>query len=493
MSSQEMDYKRYLDLLLRFKRLFIVSALFIMTAAIVISYVLPKKFEAKSTVFIEKNVISELVKGIAVTPSMDQTIKVLTYAITSRPLLVKVINELDLLTKKNSDAELEELLKEIQKNVTVKVKDNNLFIISYVDHNPRVARDFVNTLVRVYVEENVSSKREESYGATKFLSDQIGDFKNNLEKADAELARFKAAKGGIISIDEGKLFEEINASQQKLYDIQLRRKHLEGLKPVARKTSDPMQANLLALQKRLEEFRTQFTDSYPEIVRIKGEIETLREQLRTRKDDGATISDPQELGKIEAELAALRTSEESLKRYIATNQAMLKNIPTAKADLEQLETEKKKQKELYDQLMTRYGQSEMSKQMEVQDKSTTFRIVDPAVMPIKPVSPNRLKIMLLGLVGGIAGGVGLVLLRDFLSNTVKSVDSVKSLGYPLLAVIPRIEDRAVLEKLRRQDLRIYIAAASYFCLLLVFVAVEALDLGYVDKVLERTGIVERLR
>lgn len=493
MSSQEFDYKRYLELLLRYKRLFLVTALMILTGAVVLSYMLPKRFEAKSTVFIEKNVINELVKGIAVTPSMDQTIKVLTYAITSRPIMVKVINELDLLTKKNSDAELEELLKDIQKNVTVKVKDNNLFIISYVDRNPRVARDFINTLVRIYIEENVSSKREESYGATKFLSEQIGDFKEKMEKADAELSRYKASKGGIIAIDEAKLFEEINASQQKLYDIQLRRKHLEGLKPVARRTSDPMLGNLLILQKRLEELRSQFTDSYPEIVRVKGEIEAIKEQVRTRKDEGRTVIDPQEIGKIEAELAALRSSEESLKRYISTNQALLKSIPTAKASLDQLETEKKKQKELYDQLMTRHGQSEMSKQMEVQDKTTTFRIVDPAVMPIKPASPNRLKIMLLGLVGGIAGGMGLLVLLDLMSNTVKSVETVKLFGYPVLAVIPRMQDMAVAERVRRQDLRLYIAAASYFCLLLVFVAIEAMDLGYVDKVLERVGVVERLR
>lgn len=493
MNTSEVDYKRYINLFFRFKRLFFITALLIMTGAVVVSYFWPKKFEAKSTVFIEKNVISELVKGIAVTPSMDQTIKVLTYAITSRPLLVKVINELDLLTKKNNDAELENLLKKIQENILVKVKDNNLFIISFNDKNPRIARDFVNTLVRLYIEENISSKREESYGATKFLSEQIDDFKGRLEKADSELSKYKVEKGGVIAIDEAKLFQEINVAQQKLYDIQLRRKHLEGLKPVTQRTSDPLQGNLISLQKRLEELRTQFTDSYPEILKVKGEIEILKEQLKSRKDNGAAVSDPQELGKIEAELAALRSSEESLRRYVATNQSLLKNIPSAKANLEKLETEKRKQKELYDQLMTRHGQSEMSKQMEVQDKSTTFRIVDPAVMPIKPASPNRVKIMFLGIIAGIAGGLGVLLLRDVVSNTVKSVDAIKSFGIQVLAVIPRMEDPVVIQLQRRKDLRFYVVVAGYFSFLLCFLAIEALELGYVDKVLEKAGIVERVR
>ena len=148
MQSSEVDFKKYLQLLIRRKKLFVVVALLIMTAAIVVSFVLPRKYEAKSTVFIEKNVISELVKGITVSPSMEDTIKVLTYAITSRTLLTKIADSLDmnLTAKKNIDNE--DLVKKLhQTNIDVKVKDKNLFLISFTDSNPKIARDFVNTLV----------------------------------------------------------------------------------------------------------------------------------------------------------------------------------------------------------------------------------------------------------------------------------------------------------------------------------------------------------
>jgi polysaccharide chain length determinant protein (PEP-CTERM system associated) len=485
MQQSEFDYRHYLALIIARKRLFVVVALAVMAAAVVYSYVLPKKYEARSTVFIEKNVISELVKGIAVTPSMEQAIKGLSEAITSRTIITKVLNDLDLDVTARSDAEIEARVRAIQQNIVIKLKGDNIFTISYVDKDPRVARDFVNTLVRRYVEENISSKREESYGAIKFLSEQIDTFRGKLDEAEGELNRYKTEKGGVIAIDEAKLFEEINVAQQKLYDIQLRRRHLEGLRPVTRKAGDPLQVKLVALQKQLEELRVSYTDSYPEVLRVKGEIETLKEQMKNRSPQQETVIDPQEFEKAEAELQALKVSEDGLKRYIATNQALLRNIPSAKAGLEKLELEKKNRKDLYDQLMARHGQSEVSKQMEVQDKTTTFRIVDPAVMPSSPISPNRVKIMLMGIVAGLGSGLGLIVLLDRLNNAVHSVDVLKGMGIPVLAVIPKIRTDEAISRERSENIRVFTAAGAFFMVILAFLVMELLNISPVDRIISR--------
>jgi polysaccharide biosynthesis transport protein len=481
----ETDYKKYLQLVVRHKERFVIAALLIMTLVFITSFLLPRKYESSSTVFIEKNVISELVKGITVTPSMEDTINVLTYAITSRTLLTKVVDNLDMNMSKN-EAASEELIKRLQRDITVKVKEkNNFFTISFVDKNPRIARDFVNTLVRTYIEENVSSKRGESYDATKFLSEQITNFNTKLEKAENQVNDYKRDKGGIISIDEGKLFEEINVAQQKLYDLQLRRKQLEGMRQVTRKANDPLQAKLVSLQKRLDDLKVQYTDSYPDVVTVKGDIETVKEQIRARKGAESPPLDPQELAKIDAEIGAIKGTEDGLRRYVATNRQMLHNIPQAKAGLEKLEVEKKNQKTIYDQLVSRHGQSEVSKQMEVQDKATTFRIVDPAILPVKPASPNRLVIMLLGIVGGLGGSFALLLLTDQMDGSVKNVDFIRHLGVPVLAVVPKMKDPVQVASQHKKSVRIFLAAAVYFLVLLCFPVMELLGLPYMDKVLDR--------
>lgn len=495
MSQQntEFDYKRYLQLLAKRQRLFIVCSLLIMTVGICIVYLMPRKYESTSTVFIEKNIINELVKGIAVSPSMDETIKVLTYAITSRTLLMRVVDNLDMNLKKRSEAEMEIFIKELQKNTVVKVKDKNLFIISYKDHNPRLARDYINTLVRLYIEENTSSKRGESYDATKFLSEQIDTFRKKMEEAESTVNRYKMDRGGVISIDEGKLFQEINTAQQKVYDLELRRRQLEGMRQSTRKAGDPLQIRLLGMQKRLEELRTQYTDNYPEIVRLKGEIDEVQGQMRQKKGDDFSPLDPQELSKIESEIAAIKISEDGLKRYIATNKNLLQSIPSAKAGLEKLELEQKNQKNIYDQLFSRHSQSEVSKQMEVQDKTTTFRIVDPAIMPIKPSSPNRQKLLPMMMLVGIGCGFGIIVLMDLFNKTLKSVDELKTLKVPILVIIPKIQDPLALQKEAKLNRRYYLLGGVYLMVVLSLVGAEVAGLSPVDRMFDPASLVESIK
>lgn len=483
MQQSEFDYRKYLGLIRKHKRLFAVVALVVMAGAVVLSYVLPKKYQAKSTVFIEKSVIADLVKGIAITPSIEDKIKVLTYALSSRTLLTKVIDELDLNAVKSSEADLETMVKEFQSRMEIKVKDKeSLFTISFTHEDPRIARDFVNTLVRRYIEENVSSKREESYGATQFLSDQIGTFKEKLSKAEDEVEAFKRNQGMLLASSEGSLQQEIANAQQRLDDMRARRTQLESMRNILKK-SDPLQTHVTALQKRLEELRTQYTDSYPEVIRVQTELETAREQMKKRGATGAPLSvDPQELEKIEVELRSIRAIEDAQTRIIARNQGMLRSIPVAKTNLEQLEQEKNNQKALYETLVARHGQSEVSKQMEVQDKSTTFRIVDPAIMPIKPVSPDRVKLMLIGIAAGLAAGMGVLVLIDMFDRSVKNADALKVLGVQVLAVIPRITDPAETARARRSDLRLYLLVGTCFLVILSFLITEAVGFSVVDKV-----------
>ena len=105
--ENEFDYKKYLVLINKHKHIFTITALVIMTGAVIISYLLPKKYEARSTLFVSRNVLNDLVRGIAVTPSVEDTLKGLSSTIKSQKLIAKVVDELDLNLKKQNDAALE--------------------------------------------------------------------------------------------------------------------------------------------------------------------------------------------------------------------------------------------------------------------------------------------------------------------------------------------------------------------------------------------------
>jgi polysaccharide biosynthesis transport protein len=472
MASSEFDYKKYLTLLNKNKLLFAVTSLAVMTLITIASYLLPKKYEAKSTVFIEKSVIGELVKGLAITPSVEEKIKVLTYAINSRTLILKVIDELDLNTKKSGDAYVEGLVASLQKNTVVKIKDKEgLFIISFQDSNPKLARDYVNTLVRKYIEENMSSKREDSYGATKFISEQLGTFKDKLTKAEEAVRDFKQREGSVAAMDTTALLKEMNDAQQRLDDNKIKQSQLEAvLSTMSRAGSE--NSKLTALQNRLEELQRQYTDSYPEIIKTKDEIAALEGQAK--KGRKITANESPEYMRTSSELKALRQSEANLRGVVARNRELLHSVPAAKSRLESLEREMHTQKTLYDQFVARQGQSEVSKQMEVQDKSTNFRIVDQAVMPVRPISPDKVKLIMMGIIAGLGAGFGLVFLKDQMNHSIKSADTLKAMGLNVLAIIPSIEDPQQVAAQAKKDRILYACSGVYFCLIVGVLAFEVL-------------------
>lgn len=488
MAKNEFDYKQYLLLAKRNKRLLVIAALAIMTIVTVVSYFLPNKYEARSIVFIEKSVIADLVKGLAVTPSIEEKVKALTYAMSSRTLILKVLDELDLNLKKTGGAELEELVKDMQNRTKINVRDKEgLFIISFQDSNPKMARDYVNTLVRRYIEESTSSKREDSYGAAQFITEQAATFKEKLQKSEEAVSMFKQGEGSVATMEAPILLKDINDSQQRVDDLKIKEAQLETvLSGMSR--GETVHSNLPALRKRLQELQLQYTDSYPEIIRVKDEIRALEARTTSEQGKGANQERSPEYLQIASQLRAIRQAIVNLNGNIARNRGLLQRIPAARSKLEDMEREKFSQKALYEQMMARQGQSEVAKQMEVQDKSTVFRIVDAAVLPIKPISPDRKKLILLGILGGIGGAFGLVFLKDQLNDSIKSLDMAREFGVPVLAAIPRIEDPEQVAVQRRQDRRLYIAAGVYFSGILAILLLEVLEINLITKLIDKISV-----
>ena len=472
-NTENYDYKKYLQLIIKKKYLFVILALVIMTGVVITSYLLPERYEAKSTIFIEKSAISELVKGIAITPSFDDELKVLAYTLKSRPLILKVLNDLDSSANKQIDRPLENTVWEFQKNTDIKMKDNEgMFTITFNNESPRLAKDYVNALASRYIEENIATKRKESSGATTLLAEQIAATKGKLDEAEARANSYKRDKGSMLVQNESLVLAEIGQAQQKIEEVAIRRRQLENMRSLAKK-NDPMKTKLAILQKKHQELGLVYTDNHPEVIETKNEIASVKQQIQSGYGKDELLDAPSlEVEKIAMELNTLRDTESNLHRFIASKQSLLRSIPAAMTGLEELEREKNSQKSLYEQLVTRYGQSEVSKQMDLQDKATTFRIVEAAMLPTQPYSPQRVKIILLGIVGGIAASFGILVLLDHLDSSVRNIDSLKSLGIPILAVVPTIDIPAELEALRKRDYWFYCIAGTCFVLILATIPLE---------------------
>jgi uncharacterized protein involved in exopolysaccharide biosynthesis len=415
-ASSDMNLKRILRLVYRKKGLFVLISAVVTSLIVIGGYLLPKTYEAKSVIFIERNVLNELIKNVTVTSSFEEKIKALSVVIKSRSLILKAMSDLDLEVGRSAD-QIEAAIRRFQEQVQIEIEVNkatrretDLFIVSYTDSNPRLASDFVNTLVRRYIEENLSIKREQAYGASQFLLDQIATFKIKLDKLEMSIARQRkdtTAAGKPVS----------------LYD---------RLEPLIRKR---------------EELLLQYTESHPEVLKIQAEIELVKQQMGS----GAAAPGP--------------------------NMALM-----------DLERERDTTKKIYEDLLATLGKSEVSAQIEVQDKAGAFRILDPAIEPTRPISPNMIQIILLALLGGLATGAGILLLIDMSDSSVKSVETIKRIGLPILAIISTMQTDREAAAARRRDRRLYVAAGLYFAALLTIAGMELMGITAVDKFVQGTRV-----
>lgn len=510
----EMDLKKYWRLIVKGRYLCIAVSLAVTSIVVWGSYTMPKIYEANSTVLIERNVINTLIKDIAISPSLEERIRVLSYTMTSRNLILKVINELDINVDKENPGDLERLVKKFQDKTVVTMvskksgKETDWFSVTYRNKDPKLARDYVNTLVRRYIEDNVSAKRDESYEANRFLGDQRKFFKEKLDKIEEDVMNFRRDKGIFIAIDEKTVVSEIKTAQENIEAIKLQKMELDAKRNLTEKQlkeerpytvamlgkkEGSLNDKLILLQNKLNDLMTKFTEKYPDVIRTKAEIEMLKKQLQdssqdAKKQEGVTTEElstlnplhqklKEDLSKIDVELAALSAKERHLAVLVESKKEYLRNIPVEKKNLTDLERERDTYKKIDEELVMKLGQSEVSKQMEIQDKSETFRIVDSAILPTKPVSPNRMLLILAGIAAGVGAGVGAVLLRDNLDHSIRAVEDIKkAFNAPVLAVIPRIITEEELNREKKVDKTVYAVSIAYLLAIGVLFVKEAIGL-----------------
>ncbi len=484
------------QILYKRKYLFVVLFIILTTTVIVWSHFLPKKYEANSTVFIEENVIKNLVKGIAVTPEMDDKIRVLQYALLSRELIAKVLNEMDINDKTRSPEKLQDLVSSIRKRTKIYVKGKDLFTVSFVDQDPEFAQQFTNRLIQRYLEDNISSKRKETYGANRFLDEQITLFKGKLDKAEDALIKFRKKHNIYVTDDEKTILEEIKKYSSDIDNIELNldtlhakknqfKKQLMAIHPTVDIFSQQQKNDrILTMENKIKQLLVTYTGKYPEVVKLRAQVQALKSQQATGDNSEVTqtkmtsvnpvFQDVQQKAfELDSDISAQRAKLQRLKQLLAQRKMEIRTVPENRKKIAMLVQERDSLKRIYDQLLMRMGQSEVSKQMEIGDKTTNFRVVDPALYPTEPISPDMVKMILLALLVGIGGGIGGVLLADNLDGTVRGVEDIQDLGVDVLAVIPKIRDHAAELNRRRKDLLVYGLTAVYFSGVVCLLAYEA--------------------
>jgi tyrosine-protein kinase Etk/Wzc len=317
-------------------------------------------------------------------------------------------------------------------------RQTGIIRVSYTSTDPVLARDVVNSLVQAYLEQAVSFKSEEASRTVSFIDEQIQGIRNDLDNSEKSLQDYKSSTG-IVKLDSEAqaLIEKLTETEKNRVEIALQKKQLdfalEALKKAMKKgaiyspgimKNDPLVAGLAAKLSELEVHKRALTVDYTEahqaVKSIQNQIEEIQKKL---------------LAIYETSLSNLNKLEDGTNQQLAGYEKQMRKLPSAERDLARLTRVSKVNADIYTFLLQKHEEARIAKASTI----SNIDIIDRAIIPGQPIKPKKAQNLLLGLLFGLALGIGLAFFEEYLDDTIKNAEEAKrAMGLPLLAVIPHI-------------------------------------------------------
>jgi uncharacterized protein involved in exopolysaccharide biosynthesis len=233
-----------------------------------------------------------------------------------------------------------------------------------------------------------------------------------------------------------------------------------------------------AARDRLEELKLQlvhltkrFSDEYPDVIKVRAEIAELEKQLEeTGASPGSENDSPNnpayitmvsQLAGIRTEMSTAELRLEELERAAEAMRGRIAASPEVEEAYNTLLNTRNSLQAKYDDLMGKLMEARVARGLEKEQKGERFVLLESPRVPEKPFKPNRLAIMLIGLMLGIGAGTALAVLREFSDDAVRNADYLAAATqFPVLAGIPRIMTPGDISQRRRKRIGVTLGAVG---------------------------------
>ena len=450
-----------------------------------IVFKIPDQYEATARIYVDtQSILKPLMAGLTVQPNIEQQIGMLSRTLISRPNVEKLIRMADLDLKTDSKTEQEALIERLTKDIQIRnTGRDNLYSLAFREADQDKAKRVIQSLVSIFVESSLGASRKDSDQAKTLLNEQIKQYETKLEESETRLKEFRlrnidsqAGDGKDATARLGELSTQLERAKLELREVENARDAAKqqiaaekGLTNNASTQSLIQESNISVAtpeidsriegQKRnLDALLQRYTDQHPDIVTTRRLLKELEDQKRKevvelRKAAMAAPTAPngqpigsmvsQELGRIlatsEVQVAALRARVGEYTSRLALARSMLKSSPQLESEAAQLNRDYAIVKKNYEDLVGRRQSAVMSGELEVASGVADFRLIDPPRVTQKPVAPNRLLLLPLPLLVGLAAGLLLAFAASQLRPVYLDGSELRAkTGLPLLGVVSMI-------------------------------------------------------
>ena len=290
----------------RRRKLFILFAVPVMCAAIILAFRLPAIYSSEAKVLIEQPAIPEDIVASTINTYVDEQIEAVSQRVLAADNVSKIITEFDLYAEQRVGGINQALIEQFRletdlQNIAAEIFDARrgrmdgstfAFVVGFRHTDPAIAQKVTNRLVQLYLAENVKSRTETSAETTLFLRQQAERVSADISQIEVKLAEFKAQYSSALperlpfNIQALDRFErDLEDSEDEIRQVGSERDilmlELQSISPYATMVSESG-APVLGAEERLDVLQLEYMrlsstygPEHPDVIRTKREIDAI--------------------------------------------------------------------------------------------------------------------------------------------------------------------------------------------------------------------------
>ena len=466
-------------------------------AAVVIGMLVPKRYVSSTTILAgETNIITPLMEGRAVPTGVADRARIATEVIFSRKAMAEILEVGGWAAEIDDPIGRERAAEQIKQRTRVSSPGANLIQIAYTDKDPERAFTVARRFSELFIEQSLAAKEQESREAYEFIDSQVQEYHAKLTGAENRLKAFRAENQDAgpgsdtdVRTRIAQLRTNIEQARTGLSEMRMREASLQGQLSGeaevsgARTRSGEMQLRLAELQGQLDRLSLEYTDDYPDVVRLRHQIQDLQAAIIEaqaservgQRDESAAMRNPlyQEL---RSDLAQTRSDAAGLAARMSESEALLqqelargRRVADSEADLAELTRDYEVNRDIYQDLLRRRENARVSMNLDAEKRGLTFRVQEPAALPLQPSGLRLMHFAIAGLVLGVLLPLGLLAAYIFYDPRVRTTAALASQQpLPVLVSIPDV--RTIADR-RAEGLRWMLGGGAVLIVVVIYALV----------------------
>jgi len=463
--NNEIDLAQTLNIFWRHKQYVIAVFAVLFPLFIYLAMTLPDVYESSTLILITSQKLPTSYVDSTVTMTIQERVYSISEEILSRTRMEEIIKRFGLYPSAGRGNSVEDRVKKLRKNIQIETLSmgsgevKNSFRLSFQSEIAEKAQQVAAALTSVFIAENLKMREERAAGTTAFIKAEADRLKKEVEEQEARVNIYKAKnqyelpeqlQANLSTLEQ--LRSELQSNLLRLSTLEDRKANLEkelvDEEKLGKQISNAQgvgKEDLLPREERVERMKTEldsllsrYSDKHPDVIDLQREIQALEaEGLTAEAESGESDSQTivrkrspvflmlsKQVADLNTEIRSVRSNNHVLKKRITSYQARIDNTPLRSIELSKITRTYDITLSKYQDLLGKLLDSQLSENMEKKQIAEQFQVIDAANLPGEPVRPNRLRILLMGLVVGLGGGLGLAFLLENLNNSFKSGDDL---------------------------------------------------------------------